>query len=133
WQQRLAAAQTQPKSPLKQPQVQAPAADEPTLETIEKNDQEASAKRVQRVSSEVIKMQPNTLPISPLLTKTNLTPTEWVSVDWGMVEAEHLKSFPDFLQSVEGLSADELIAVAESLPRNHAGHWRRSSKVPPAT
>ena len=124
WQQRLAAAQTQPKSPLKQPQVQAPAADEPTLETIEKNDQEASAKRVQRVSSEVIKMQPNTLPISPLLTKTNLTPTEWVSVDWGMVEAEHLKSFPDFLQSVEGLSADELIAVAESLPRNHAGHWR---------
>ena len=123
-QQRLAAAKAQLKPPLKQSQVAAPTADELTPEKIEKDEQDASANRVQRVLTDVIKMQPNTLSISPLLTKTNLTPTEWVTVDWGMVEAEHLKGFPGFLRSVEGLSADELIAVAQSLPRNHAGHRR---------
>ena len=83
----------------------------------------SSREKVERALARVIELQPNVLEISPVLAKENLSPEDELKIDFRGIESAYARIFPDFLRSVEGLNAGELIAVAKGLPDDKTEGW----------
>lgn len=79
-------------------------------------DSKPSQESIERALTAVISLQPNVLEISPILAKKDLSVDDQLKIDRNEIEAAYAKIFPDFLRSVQGLNADELIAVANRIP-----------------
>ncbi len=83
----------------------------------------ASRAKVEGALARVIELQPNVLEISPVLAKENLSTEDELKIDVRGIESAYARIFPDFLRSVEGLNAGELIAVAKGLPDDKTKGW----------
>jgi len=89
----------------------------------ESRDTGSSREKVERALARVIELQPNVLEISPVLAKENLSPEDELKIDFRGIESAYARIFPDFLRRVEGLNAEELIAVAKGLPADKTEGW----------
>ena len=89
----------------------------------ESRDTGSSREKVERALARVIELQPNVLEISPVLAKENLSPEDELKIDFRGIESAYARILPDFLRRVEGLNAEELIAVAKGLPADKTEGW----------
>ncbi len=79
-------------------------------------DQEPSKAKIDRALAEVLALQPDVIEIAPVLAKATLDTENFIKIDFARIESAYKKIFPDFLRAVQGLSVDELIAVAKAIP-----------------
>lgn len=91
--------------------------------TPEPPEREPSGEKIESALARVVALQSNVLEISPVLSKEILDAEDQLKIDYNGIEAAYAKIFPDFLRSVEGLSVEELIEVANAIPDPETVNW----------